>query len=41
MFSCAEVRGDDLGRGSLGNVVQALDQGSGQLFAVKEVGVRA
>ncbi|CAJ1395309.1 unnamed protein product [Effrenium voratum] len=31
------VRGENLGRGSLGNVFQALDQGSGQLFAVKEV----
>jgi len=31
------VRGENLGRGSLGNVFQALDQGTGQLFAVKEV----
>eukprot|EP00435_Cladocopium_sp_Y103_P028434 s2078_g7.t1 len=31
------VRGENLGRGSLGNVIQALDQSSGQLFAVKEV----
>ncbi|CAE7171801.1 mkkA, partial [Symbiodinium pilosum] len=31
------VRGESLGRGTLGNVVQALDQETGQLFAVKEV----
>lgn len=31
------VRGENLGRGSLGNVIQALDQSTGQLFAVKEV----
>lgn len=31
------VRGDNLGSGSLGVVVQALDQSNGQLFAVKEV----
>eukprot|EP00931_Biecheleriopsis_adriatica_P121615 TRINITY_DN96677_c0_g1_i2.p1 TRINITY_DN96677_c0_g1~~TRINITY_DN96677_c0_g1_i2.p1 ORF type:complete len:481 (+),score=77.83 TRINITY_DN96677_c0_g1_i2:53-1495(+) len=31
------VRGDNIGRGSLGNVFSALDQISGQMFAVKEV----
>lgn len=30
------IRGSSRGRGSLGNVFQALDQGTGQLFAVKE-----
>jgi len=31
------VPGENIGHGSLGNVFQALDQNSGQLFAVKEV----
>lgn len=31
------VAGENIGHGSLGNVFQALDQSSGQLFAVKEV----
>jgi len=31
------VRGDIIGRGSLGSVFQALDQASGHIFAVKEV----
>lgn len=31
------VRGETIGHGSLGNVFQALDQSSGQMFAVKEV----
>jgi len=31
------VRGDTLGHGSLGSVVKALDQRTGEIFAVKEV----
>jgi len=31
------VRGESVGRGTLGNVFQALDQETGSLFAVKEV----
>lgn len=31
------VKGDMLGQGSLGSVFKALDQGTGQIFAVKEV----